>query len=84
MIPETFAFIADLTAAGRLASKIEVLVEIHSYYLKQIEIAKHVDRVYDFALPPLISACALQSRRRAAEGMAEGEPAQCRDGVGYA
>jgi sucrose phosphorylase len=34
--------------------KIEVLVEIHSHHLKQVEIAKHVDRVYDFALPPLI------------------------------
>ena len=53
MIPETFAFIASLAAQAR-AYNIEVLVEIHSYYLKQIEIAKHVDRVYDFALPPLI------------------------------
>jgi len=33
---------------------IEVLVEIHSYYRRQIEIARRVDRVYDFALPPLI------------------------------
>ncbi|MEL6358064.1 MAG: sucrose phosphorylase, partial [Bacteroidota bacterium] len=32
----------------------EVLVEIHSYYQQQIEIAKKVDFVYDFALPPLI------------------------------
>jgi sucrose phosphorylase len=32
----------------------EVLVEIHSYYRRQIEIARQVDRVYDFALPPLI------------------------------
>jgi sucrose phosphorylase len=53
MIPETFAFISELAAQAR-ALNIEVLVEIHSYYLKQIEIAKHVDRVYDFALPPLI------------------------------
>jgi sucrose phosphorylase len=53
MIPETFAFIAELAARAR-AMNIEVLVEIHSYYLKQVEIAKHVDRVYDFALPPLI------------------------------
>jgi len=34
--------------------RIEVLVEIHSHYLEQIEIAKQVDRVYDFALPPLV------------------------------
>ena len=53
MLPETFAFISDLAAQAR-ALNIEVLVEIHSYYLKQIEIAKHVDRVYDFALPPLV------------------------------
>ncbi len=32
----------------------EVLVEIHSYYRDQIEIARKVDRVYDFALPPLV------------------------------
>jgi sucrose phosphorylase len=31
-----------------------VLVEIHSYYQKQIEIARRVDWVYDFALPPLV------------------------------
>ena len=32
----------------------DVLVEIHSYYKDQIEIARKVDYVYDFALPPLI------------------------------
>lgn len=53
MIPETFDFIAQLTEkAQRLG--IEVLVEIHSYYQRQIEIAKKVDYVYDFALPPLV------------------------------
>jgi len=53
MIPETFEFIADLTGQARKLG-MEVLVEIHSYYLQQIEIAKRVDRVYDFALPPLL------------------------------
>ncbi len=53
MIPETFEFIAELTAKARNLG-IEVLVEIHSHYLKQIEIARKVDRVYDFALPPLV------------------------------
>ncbi len=53
MIPETFDFIAELTAKAR-ALGIEVLVEIHSYYQKQIEIARQVDWVYDFALPPLV------------------------------
>jgi len=53
MIPETFAFIDALTQQGKTLG-IEVLVEIHSYYRKQIEIASQVDRVYDFALPPLV------------------------------
>jgi sucrose phosphorylase len=53
MIPETFDFIAALTARARGVG-IEVLVENHSHYEKQIEIARRVDRVYDFALPPLV------------------------------
>jgi sucrose phosphorylase len=53
MIPETFAFIAELTAQAR-AQSMEVLVEIHSYYKQQVEIARQVDWVYDFALPPLV------------------------------
>ncbi len=53
MIPETFDFIAELTAQARSLG-IEVLVEVHSYYQRQIEIARQVDWVYDFALPPLV------------------------------
>jgi sucrose phosphorylase len=53
MIPETFRFIALLTAHAH-ALGIAVLVEIHSYYLQQVQIARQVDWVYDFALPPLI------------------------------
>jgi sucrose phosphorylase len=53
MIPETFEFIATLTSRAR-ALGIEVLVEVHSHYLKQVEIARRVDWVYDFALPPLV------------------------------
>ena len=53
MMPETFAFI-DRFAAQARALGIEVLVEIHSYYQRQIEIAQRVDWVYDFALPPLV------------------------------
>ena len=53
MIPETFEFIAELTQQAH-ALGIEALVEIHSYYRQQIEIAKRVDLVYDFALPPLV------------------------------
>jgi sucrose phosphorylase len=53
MIPETFDYIAELTEQAH-ALGIEVLVEIHSYYRDQVEIARKVDRVYDFALPPLV------------------------------
>ncbi len=53
LIPETFDFIEYLTRQAR-ALGIEVLVEIHSHYRRQIEIARQVDRVYDFALPPLV------------------------------
>jgi sucrose phosphorylase len=53
MTPETFAFIEELSAQMR-ALGLEVLVEIHSYYRRQVEIARSVDRVYDFGLPPLV------------------------------
>src|SRR3954470_5089551 len=53
MIPETLAFIADLTARAR-ARGLEVLVEMHGHYLDQARIATQVDWVYDFALPPLL------------------------------
>ncbi len=53
MIPETFAFIQYLTEQAA-ALEMEVLVEIHSHFRRQIEIARQVDRVYDFALPPLV------------------------------
>jgi sucrose phosphorylase len=53
MIPETFIFIDELTRYARSIG-MEVLVEIHSHFRKQIEIARQVDHVYDFALPPLL------------------------------
>ncbi|MEO8307333.1 MAG: sucrose phosphorylase [Pseudomonadota bacterium] len=53
MMPETFTFISDFSARAS-ALGLEVLVEIHSHYEKQIEIARHVGWVYDFALPPLV------------------------------
>lgn len=53
MIPETYEFIGELAKQAK-ALGIDVLVEIHSHYLEQIQIAKRVDRVYDFALPPLV------------------------------
>ena len=53
MIPETLAFIEDLTARAR-ARGLEVLVEVHGHYLDQARIARQVDWVYDFVLPPLV------------------------------
>ena len=63
MMPSTFDFIADFAACAR-ALGLEVLVEVHSHYRQQIEIARHVDWVYDFALPPLLlHACFLRTAR---------------------
>ena len=53
MMPESFDFI-DAFAAGARALGLGVLVKVHAHHRKQIEIAKRVDRVYDFALPPLV------------------------------
>ena len=63
MMAETEAFIGAFAAQAR-ALDIEALVEIHSHYRRQIEIASRVDRVYDFALPPLIlHACQFRTAR---------------------
>jgi sucrose phosphorylase len=53
LTPETFAFIDELHAWATRRG-IEVLVEIHSHYEQQVEIARRVDRVYDFGLAPLV------------------------------
>ena len=53
MTPETFHFIDEMTAWCHQRG-LQVLVEVHSYYRFQVEIARQVDQVYDFALPPLI------------------------------
>jgi sucrose phosphorylase len=53
MIPDTYELIHDLSHRVR-ALGMETVVEIHSHYRQQIEIARHVDWVYDFALPPLV------------------------------
>lgn len=53
LIPETYALMADLK---KLANSLglKVLVEVHAHFNRQIESAKYVDYVYDFALPPLV------------------------------
>ena len=53
MLPETLDFISWLTTRAH-AMGMEVLVEMHGHYEDQIGIAKRVDWVYDFALPPLV------------------------------
>jgi sucrose phosphorylase len=53
MTPQTFGFIDQLTARAR-ALGVQVLVEIHAHFERQIAIGSAVDRVYDFALPPLL------------------------------
>jgi sucrose phosphorylase len=53
MTPETFRFIGEITRWCHQRG-LRVLVEVHSYYRRQIEIASRVDQVYDFALAPLV------------------------------
>ena len=53
MTPETFRFIDEITGWCHERG-LTVLVEVHSYYQHQVQIARQVDQVYDFALPPLV------------------------------
>jgi len=53
MLPETFEFIETLRRSAETRN-MDVLVEIHSHYQTQIDIAGRVSWVYDFALPPLV------------------------------
>ncbi|KUN53984.1 sucrose phosphorylase [Streptomyces canus] len=53
MTPASYDFVARIRdyAASRGA---KVLLEIHGHHRQQIDMAKRVDYVYDFALPPLL------------------------------
>ncbi|WP_300765665.1 sucrose phosphorylase [uncultured Bifidobacterium sp.] len=53
MTEKTFGLIARIRKEADDRG-LETLIEVHSHYRKQIDIASKVDRVYDFALPPLL------------------------------
>ena len=53
LTPETYAFIERLRTWTRQRD-MAALVEIHAHYAQQLSIARHVDRVYDFGLSPLV------------------------------
>lgn len=53
MTNEAFEFISKLSQRANDLG-METIAEIHSHYETQIEVANKVNRVYDFALPPLI------------------------------
>jgi sucrose phosphorylase len=53
MIEESFEFVDELAKKANSLG-MTTLAEIHSHYMTQLDIAKRVDMVYDFALPPLI------------------------------
>jgi sucrose phosphorylase len=87
MMPETFDFIADLSATAQ-RSGLQVLVEVHSNFRTQIEVAAHVDWVYDFALPPLLLHAFLAHSAKRLKQWARIRPRNCltvldtHDGIG--
>lgn len=87
MIDETYEFIDEFTRKAK-SRGMEVLVEIHSYFQDQIEIAKKVDYVYDFALPPLILHTLYTGNTKGLKSWLEISPRNCvtvldtHDGIG--
>jgi sucrose phosphorylase len=63
MTSETFEFINRTQAYCHQRGAI-ILLEVHGHFSQQIEIARHVDLVYDFALPPLVLFAILASDAR--------------------
>ncbi|MGB1291512.1 MAG: sucrose phosphorylase [Pseudoalteromonas sp.] len=53
MLDQTFDYLDKLSAQANDLG-METIAEIHSHYQTQVEVAKRVNMVYDFALPPLI------------------------------
>jgi sucrose phosphorylase len=87
MLPATFDFIRWLSDSA--ASRgMETLVEVHSHFQTQIDIASHVGRVYDFALPPLVLHSVYTENARALKRWLAIAPRNCvtvldtHDGIG--
>lgn len=53
MLEETFDYLDQLSARANELG-METIAEIHSHFETQIDVAKRVNMVYDFALPPLV------------------------------
>ena len=53
MLPETFEFMDEVSNWVRERGMTS-LAELHAHYEHQLRASKHVDYVYDFALPPLV------------------------------
>ena len=87
MLPETFEFIDDFSRQAH-GLGLEVLVEVHSHFRTQIEIAERVDWVYDFALPPLLLHTLFTGDSRALRGWVAERPVNAitvldtHDGIG--
>ena len=87
MLPETFEFIRQLSSEAAQIG-MSVLVETHSHYETQMDIAAHVDLVYDFALPPLILHALFNADARPCKRWLKMAPRNCitvldtHDGIG--
>lgn len=87
MLPETFGFLKNLDSQCKELG-MTTLVEIHSHYKTQIEIAEKVSRVYDFALPPLLLHALYQADVKPLLNWLEISPRNCvtvldtHDGIG--
>jgi sucrose phosphorylase len=53
LTPQTYAFVDDLAAEAR-GLGLAVLAEVHAHHRHAAQTARHVDRVYDFTLAPLV------------------------------
>ncbi|MCS6210273.1 sucrose phosphorylase [Shewanella baltica] len=87
MIEESFEFVDKLAKQANELG-MTTLAEIHSHHMTQVEIAKRVDMVYDFALPPLILHTLFSQDCKALTHWLEMAPRNCitvldtHDGIG--